>query len=238
PSSPAVSEQTPKRPENASAKPNDSPKKVESASSELETTDQTGSANPKLAPDSSGTMGDLAQPLVLPQATATAVRAWAKAALMGDPLNARALRILGQLEVADEHYDAASKLMNAAAQLSLHETIAVYWSILAAAKAKDYKTTTYYADALLRTLPRSDKFIVPILTRIVEDKESSRLVETALASDPPWRRGFFWTLQDSVEDARTPLDFFLQLKTSPMPPTTAEIFPYVKFLIERQLYDL
>jgi hypothetical protein len=238
PSNPAVSEQTPERPENASAEPNESTKKVESASSELETTDQTGSANPKLAPDSSGTTGDLAQPLVLPEATATAVRAWAKAALMGAPLNPRAVRILGQLEASDQHYDAASKLMNAAAQLSLHEIIAVYSSMLTAAKAKDYKTTAYYADVLLRTLPRSDKFVVPILTRIVEDKESSGLVEAALAANPPWRGQFFAILPDSVEDARTPLNLLLALRTSAAPPTTAEIAPYVDFLIRQGLYDL
>ena len=121
---------------------------------------------------------------------------------MGDPLNARSLRILGQLEVADKHYDAASKLMNAAAQLSLHETIAVYGTMLAAAEAKDYKTTVYYADVLLRTVPQSDKFVVPVLTKIVEDKGSSGLVGTVLATNPPWRGRFFAMLPENEKSRR------------------------------------
>jgi hypothetical protein len=234
---PAVSDETPERPENASAKLNDSPK-VESASSALETTNQARSANPKLVPDSSGTTGDLPQPLVLPQVTATAVRAWAESAVMHDPLNARALGILGSLEAANKDYGAASKLFNAAAQLSLHETIAVYGTMLAAAQAKDYKTITYYTNVLLRTRRELDKHVMPILAKIVADKGSSGLVEAVLDENPPWRKRFFEALPDSVEDARTPLDFFLQLRASPMPPTSGEIAPYVEFLIERKLFDL
>ena len=128
--------------------------------------------------------------------------------------------------------------MNAAAQLSLHESIAIYWSMLAAADAKDYKTTTYYADVLLRTRPELDQHVVPILAKIAEDKGSSGLVESVLVKNPPWRGQFFAALPSSVEDARTPLGLLLGLRTSPAPPTSAEIAPYVEFLISRKLYDL
>ena len=243
PSSPPPSEgssdQTSERRENASANPSGSSEKLESASSELEKIDQTRSANPKFAPVDSRTTDNSAHPAVLPQATATEVRAWAKSALMHDPLNARALRILGQLEAADKDYGGASKFMNTAVQLSFHESIAVYWLMLAAAQAKDYKTTTYYLDILLRTqLSRLGKYVVPILAKISEDKGSSGLVEAILANNPPWRGQFFAALPYSVEDARTPLDLLLGLRTSPTPPTSAEIAPYVKFLIARKLYDL
>jgi hypothetical protein len=212
--------------------------KRESVASEFETADQNRSTNPKLAKDDSATTDDSAHSAVLPQPTVTEVRAWAKAALMHDPLNAQALRMLGELAAADKDYDAASKLMNAAVQISLHESIAVYWSMLAAAEAKDYKTTTYFADVLLRTRPELDKYVVPILTKIAEDKGSSGLVEAVLGKNPPWRGQFFEDLPNSVEDARTPLDLFLGLRTSPTPPTAAEIAPYVWFLIRHKFYDL
>jgi hypothetical protein len=237
PSNQAALDQTSER-RDASAKPSDSSEKLKSASSELEATDQSKSANSKFAPDNSGSANESAHPAVLPQATATEVRAWAKAVLLHNPLNAQALRILGQLAAADKDYGAASKLMNAAAQLSLHENIAVYWSMLAAAEAKDYKATTYYADVLLRTLPEVDKYVVPILAKIAEDKGSSGVVEAILANNPPWRQQFFATLPNSVEDVRTPLSLLLEQRTSPTPPTTVEIAPYVDFLIEHKLYDL
>ena len=233
-----ASDQTPERRESTSADLSSSSEKLESASSDFEKTDQTRSAQPKFAPVDSRATDVSAHPAVLPQATATKIRAWAKAALMHDPLNARALRILGQLEAADKDYGAASKLMNAAAQLSLHESIAVYWSMLAGAEAKDYKATTYYADVLLRTLPRLDEYVVPILAKIAEDKQSSGLVEAMLDKNPPWRGQFFADLPNSVEDARTPLELLLGLRTSRTPPTSAEIAPYVEFLIARKLYDL
>jgi hypothetical protein len=231
------SDQTSPR-ENASAQPNSSAEKLESVASESEAIDRYRSADPKLAPNDSGATNDAAHPAVLRQATAAEVRAWATSALMREPLNPRALRILGQLEAADKDYDNASKLMNAAAQLSLHESIAIYWSMEAAVEAKDYKTTTYYADVLLRTLPQTGKYIVPVLAKIAQDKDSKGLVEALLDKDPPWREQFFAMLPYSVDDARTPLGLLLGLRTSPMPPTTAEIAPYVRFLIARKLYDL
>jgi hypothetical protein len=198
--------------------------------------EQSGSSE---KPESvSSTTDDSTHPAVLPEATVNEVRAWATSSLMNNPLNARALRILGQLAAVNKNYDAASKLLNAAAQLSLHETIAVYGTMLAAAEAKDYKTTTYYADVLLRTRPELDKYVVPILTKIVEDKGSGGLVEAVVDKNPPWRKRFFDALPHSVEDARTPLDLFLQLRTSSMPPTSGEIAPYVEFLLGRKLYDL
>jgi hypothetical protein len=128
--------------------------------------------------------------------------------------------------------------MNAAAQLSLHESLAVYWSMRAAAQAGDYKTTIYYADALLRTLPELNNYVVPILAKVAEDNRSSELFAAALYNNPPWRGQFFAALPRNVEDARTPLGLLLGLKTSPAPPTTAEIAPYIDFLIGRRLYDL
>jgi hypothetical protein len=217
PAGEGTSDQMAERGENASAQPSGSSEKPESDSS---------------------TANDSIHAAVLPQATASEVRAWATSSLMRDPLNARALRILGQLESVDKDNGAVSKLLNAAVQLSLHDSIAVYGTMLAAAQAKDDKATTYYADVLLRTRPESGKYVVPILTKIVEDKGSSGLVEAVLDKNPPWRKQFFEALPHSVEDARTPLEFFLQLKTSPTPPTSGEIAPYIKFLLSRKLYDL
>jgi tetratricopeptide (TPR) repeat protein len=233
PSSQGTSDQTSERQEKASAQPSGPP----NAASGFEQTQQNAS-NPKSALNDSGSADDLARRADLSQAAATKVRTWAKSALMNDPLNARALRVLGQLEAADKDYDAAAKLMNAAARLSLHESGAVYWSMRTAAEARDYKTTIYYADALLRTNPQQANYVVPILAKVAEDRESNGLIEAVLDNNPPWRGRFFAELPNSVEDARTPLGLLLGLKTSPTPPTTAETAPYVKFLIGRELYDL
>ena len=167
-----------------------------------------------------------------------AIRAEAVSALSKGPLNARALRILGQLaDVSKDNADAL-KFMNAAVQMSLHETIAVYWLMLKSTEAGDYKSAISYADALLRTDPDTARQVVPVLAHFAADKTASDSVKALLNSNPPWRGLFFALLPQSVADARTPLGLLLSLKTTPTPPTSEEIGRYLTALIEHKLYDL
>jgi len=168
----------------------------------------------------------------------TTIRAWAESALMNDPLNARALRVLGQ--VADVTRDDAgtSNFMAAAARMSLHESIAVYWLMRKSTEAGDYKAAISYADALLRTNPELGAYVAPVLAHFAEQKASNGLVKALLDSNPPWRTQFLAQLPYNVADARTPLDLLLALRTSPTPPASEEIGRYLTFLIAHKFYDL
>lgn len=166
------------------------------------------------------------------------VRAWADESLMNAPLDARALRVLGQAATAAGNQADAAKFMQAAARLSPHESLAVYWLLVQSAKEKDYKTTVYYADTLLRTLPGFDSYIMPILALVAEDKSSADLLKTVLAADPPWRSNFLQDLPRSVRDERIPLDFLLSLRKSPRPPTDTDVNSYLDFLVQHEMYEL
>lgn len=174
---------------------------------------------------------------VAPDNEAT-VRMWAETAVMNDPLNARALQILGQLAETDSDDNDAAKFMHAADNLSLHENYASYWSMRTSAAAGDFESAIYYADILLRTNPQSSTYVVPVLAQISEDKAGAALVKTVLAGNPPWRRQFISALPQSVTDARTPLDLLLALRTSSVPPTSEDIGPYLNLLIARKFYRL
>jgi hypothetical protein len=167
-----------------------------------------------------------------------AVRAWAESALLRGPLNARALRILGQ--VADAGGNAADvlKFMSAATKQSLHESIAVYWMMRKSAEGGDYKTAVFYADALLRTNPGLAPFVVPLLAHFAEQPASKELINQTLEGNPPWRNVFFEYLPSGISDARTPLDLLLALRTSPAPPDAKEIDDYLSILIAHKFYDL
>jgi tetratricopeptide (TPR) repeat protein len=167
-----------------------------------------------------------------------AVRMRAQTAVTNDPLNVRALRILGQLAEADSDDEDATKFMHAADDLSLHENYASYWLMRRSATTGDYKSAIYYADVLLRTNPQSSAYVVPVLAQISEDKAGATLVKALLTDNPPWRRQFISMLPNSVTDARTPLDLLLALRDSPVPPSTEEIGPYLDFLIARKFYGL
>lgn len=166
------------------------------------------------------------------------VRIWTRKALMNDPLNARALRILGMLAEADSDDTDASNFMHAADRLSLHDSISAYWLMLNSAQASNYQAAIHYADVLLRTDPELASDVVAVLAHVGEDKDGAVLIRKILATDPPWRAQFISLLPNYVTDVRTPLDLLLALPSDPVPLTADDIKPYVNFLIAHQFYSL
>lgn len=167
------------------------------------------------------------------------IRSIAELALVNDPLNARALRILGQLADAAGDKKSARGFMRAAAR-SLGESIAVYWMLNDSFVNKNYAKTIYYADAFLRKRPHFIAHAIPMLGRIAEgtDPDALAALEKVLLGDPPWRRPFFSALMSAITDARTPLKLLLSLKDSHAPPTSQDLSGYLNFLIGRKLYEL
>ena len=79
-------------------------------------------------------------------------RALASAALILEPLSARALRILGQATKDPENI---GRFMHAAVATSLHESSAALWLIGYNFEQKNYAETARLADVLLRAGPKS-----------------------------------------------------------------------------------
>jgi hypothetical protein len=167
-----------------------------------------------------------------------AVRAQATAALMSEPLNARALRMLGQISATGHDNGEATKFMAAAARLSLHQSVALYWLMRQSTDQGDYKSAIGYADALLRTNPDLAHFTVPVLAHFADGRESATAVEALLDGNPPWRGLFFRLLPQSVTDARTPLKLLIGLKSSSTPPTSDDVKPYIDALLAHKFFDL
>jgi hypothetical protein len=179
--------------------------------------------------------GDASGP---PRQTTEHVRTWAELALHHDPLNARALRILGQLadDAADE--EGASRLMQAAVHRTNRESVAVYWLMQNSVEKQDYVMALHYADVLLRTRQRFSIHLMPMLAQMAEAKETSDELKRLLAKNPPWRGKFFSALLNNISDARTPLDLLLSIKDTPSPPSPAALHGYLNFLIGYNFYEL
>jgi hypothetical protein len=167
-----------------------------------------------------------------------AARGWAEAALKSAPLDARALRILGQAAAAAGKDADAARLMQMAARLSLHESVAVYWLLVRSVERKDYKAALTYADVALRTLPGFDSYVMPFLARMVEDGKAADLLKATLADDPPWRTVVLQDLPGAVADERIPLDLLVALRSSRHPPRAAEVDAYLNFLVAHRMYEL
>lgn len=166
------------------------------------------------------------------------IGALAQTALAQDPMNARALRILGQIADAANEEAAASKLMQAAAQRSRRESVAVFWLMRESFEQKDFATAVQHADVLLRTRPQVAPQVTPTLARIAEHKDAGPELKRMLATNPPWRASFFSTLMRNITDARTPLDLLLSIKDTPTPPTTAELREYLALLMRNHFHEL
>lgn len=178
-------------------------------------------------------------PAGLDATDAAQIRRWAEAVLRNDPLNAEALRVLGQLSdgVADKNQ--TRRLMQAAVHRSLLESIAVYYMMQDSYLRRDYEAALRYADVLLRTRPQVAAQVMPMLGAIAENREGSWKLKQLVATNPPWRGQFFDSLPSVITDARTPLDFLLSVReNSSVPPSAGELSPYVDFLIKHSLYDL
>jgi hypothetical protein len=76
------------------------------------------------------------------------------------------------------------------------------------------------------------------LGRIAEDESASGQLEQLLATNPPWRRGFFDRLPSNISDARTPLKMLLSLKDSPNPPSARDLQSYFRLLVSKGFYDV
>lgn len=179
-------------------------------------------------------------PLPLTEADRKEIRAMVERALLNDPLNARALRISGQLAVDAGDEANATQLMQAVADRSWSEPIAIYWLMLKAFEKEDYTTTLHYADGFLRKRPQLIAQAIPVLARIAENKDETAVgaLKTLLDSNPPWRSAFFAKLPGVIGDARTPLGLLLSVNKSAAPPTRGDLSGYLNFLIARKFYEL
>jgi hypothetical protein len=166
------------------------------------------------------------------------IREWAGRAIRNDPLNARAIYVLGRLALENDDMIRASALMAAAMRRSMHETRAVYWLLGQSYGREDFSSALHYADVLLRTHPEFTREITPALARMSEHKAGNGGVTKLLAENPPWRPGFFRHLNGVIADARTPLDLFVSLKGKGAPPTAGELHGYLNFLVQKRFYDL
>jgi hypothetical protein len=166
------------------------------------------------------------------------MRVWTALALANDPLNARALSILGQLANAAGDADRTADFLHAAAQRSVRESVAVYWRMRKSYESRDYATAIYCADALLRTRSQAGSYAMPALLQVAENKAASGELTKALFDNPPWRANFLASLAQKAADPRTALELLMALRETTAPPTPEELRSYFNALIARKQYDL
>jgi hypothetical protein len=166
------------------------------------------------------------------------LRRWSELALARDPVNARALRLLGQLALRQGDEARAERFMTGAVRASVRESVAVHWLMQRKFDQRDYAQALALADTLLRTRSQILPYVVPTLARMAEIPAAKEKLKELLATNPPWRSQFFVALPRAVSDARTPLELLLSLREATEPPHASDLRSYLDVLIDHKFYEL
>jgi hypothetical protein len=223
---------------NANAEPSDAQEPESKKSNHLDQSFAALAAGQRSRREGENSRSVDAAPLVVTIEKNEPIRAWTENALVRDPMNAQALRMIGQLAESQGDEPGARRAMQAAAHLSLGESVALDWLMRKNLEESEFSLALYYADALLRTRPQIIDYVMPTLVRMAEDKAANPQLKLLLADNPPWRGSFFSALPGRISDARTPLELLLALRDAAAPPTIAELRAYLDFLIAHKFYEL
>lgn len=162
------------------------------------------------------------------------IRGLALRAIANDPLNAEAFRL--RAETTDDHAE-TSRLMQQAAQRSRRDAVALFWLLNDSYYHRDFEAALGYADLLLRTHYQLSSYVFNYLALIAEAPGGAPLLVKELAKAPAWRLYFFVDLLRYTKDADTPLKLMQALKESGKPPVTAELAPYLRYLIAKNMVE-
>jgi hypothetical protein len=123
--------------------------------------------------------------------------ALARPAALADPLNVRAVRILG-LALDANNKIAAVRVMRAAEKLSWRDTPTSMWALRDAALSQNVPGVLNQIDALARRQVQSD-ITSKVFYGGLADAPSRHAFAGLLASNPPWRSGFFANIRVNLQ---------------------------------------
>ena len=168
----------------------------------------------------------------------------ARRALLFDPLDSRALSLLGMVAERKGDLDRAETLMSLSAARSWRNPEPHVWLFAQAIRRGKFEEALVHADGLLRLYPGSTptSFSIsattfPILALFGLDPRGLAALEGALATNPPWRREFLSRVVVSGANDRLMTQLYRSLVRSNKPPTAAEMKPYLDRLIQAGRFD-
>jgi hypothetical protein len=125
-----------------------------------------------------------------PQNPPPEVKRLALKALESQPINPKALRLLGYIEDAGGNSSKAEKYVRMAAKLSRREAGTQLWLIEASARKGDIRQTLVHYDIALRTKPETQTVLFPRLVNAIEDPEIRAALKPYIRSENGWATSF------------------------------------------------
>jgi tetratricopeptide (TPR) repeat protein len=155
----------------------------------------------------------------------------ARRALLFDPLDSRALSLLGYVAEGKGDPARAEALMSLAAARSWRNPAPHVWLFAQAIRRGQFEEALAQADGLLRVYPKYEETLFPVMTVFGTDPGALAALEGALAANPPWRRSFLARAIVNGANDRLMTQLYQSLIHSRQPPTADEMKPYLDRLI-------
>jgi tetratricopeptide (TPR) repeat protein len=158
--------------------------------------------------------------------------ATARSALRIAPLNTRAIRTIGQAELARGHDDAGLDAMNAAARGGWRDNPTQIWTLQMALSDGDYDTAMERADALIRRYTIPDPVFAAFRAMNAEPGFRRSLI-ARLDDQPDWRGLMFLDLRRaSASEIPPAIQLIADIDRTPRPVTDLELFPILERMTE------
>ncbi len=161
----------------------------------------------------------------------------ARRALLSDPLDSRALSVLGLVAERKGDLARAEALMSLAAARSWRNPTPHVWLFAQAIRRGKFEEALVQADGLLRVNWRYGATIFPVLTVFGTDPRGLAALEGVLAANPPWRRSFLNEAVVNGANDRLMTQLYQSLIRSSQPPTALEMKPYLDRLIQEGRFE-
>jgi tetratricopeptide (TPR) repeat protein len=160
----------------------------------------------------------------------------AERALRSNPLDARALAVLGLIAERQGEQARAGSLMRLSGARTWRDMSTQAWLLKYEIQSGDFEQALFHIDALLRTNPRFLAQTIPVFAAFTIDQRTFNSLASLLATNPPWRAGVLASLSAQLSDAGRLVQLYAALKGGQHPPEAAELRPYLDRLIKDGRY--
>jgi hypothetical protein len=167
---------------------------------------------------------------------ATALQAAARSVLHRDPLNARALTLLGLQAAQAGDTSRARTVLAVAAKRSLRQSAAVFYTAQARCEDGAYRDCLDLIDGFLRK-GNAATHVMPLLGQLAHTPDARGPLLALLRDAPPWRQTFFSQLKTHTRDPGVVLSLLFDLKDTQAPATAAEVQAVIAVLLADTLYE-
>ena len=178
------------------------------------------------------------QELTNPEGNLDSAREWAQRALRSNPLNARALTLLGLIAERKGDQKSADSLMRISSSRTWGDPITNAWLFNREIRRGDYAKALPFADAMLRMdYEAQKKQLFFGLAGFTNDPLAFKALTSFLATSPPWRTWFLSELSVRLSNQTRLIQLYAALNKTENPPTKKELRPYLNRLIKDENFE-